>query len=226
MKRILVLSPHADDELLGCGGTLLKLKQQKDINIQLVLMSCFTSFMNHLQCEVTADERYREFIECSSYISTEKPIYLFPKRLEDVSSSKIITEIDYVIRYFKPTTIFIPEPSYHQDHQITYKCGIASCRPTFGHQSIKDIYLYEIPTSIWSGAENIYHPNIYSDITPFVDTKISIFQQIYKSQYSESLREKLSDKGIRSYANYRGIESNFDYAETFMLLKSTNHFGD
>jgi len=28
MKRILVLSPHADDELLGCGGTLLKLKQR------------------------------------------------------------------------------------------------------------------------------------------------------------------------------------------------------
>ena len=25
MKRILVIAPHADDEILGCGGTIAKL---------------------------------------------------------------------------------------------------------------------------------------------------------------------------------------------------------
>ena len=30
MKKVLVLSPHSDDELFGVGGTLLRHKKNKD----------------------------------------------------------------------------------------------------------------------------------------------------------------------------------------------------
>ena len=29
MKNILIIAPHPDDETLGCGGTLLKLRSKK-----------------------------------------------------------------------------------------------------------------------------------------------------------------------------------------------------
>ena len=39
MKKILVIAPHPDDEILGCGGTLLKHKLQDKDQIYCVYVT-------------------------------------------------------------------------------------------------------------------------------------------------------------------------------------------
>ena len=45
MKKILVFAPHPDDETIGCGGTLLKHKENGD-EISCVLATDLRKFKN------------------------------------------------------------------------------------------------------------------------------------------------------------------------------------
>jgi LmbE family N-acetylglucosaminyl deacetylase len=226
MRRILVISPHTDDELFGCGGTLLKLKERGD-QIKLAVMSCTPRFLFHLNRVVSSEEQWAEFANSANILSTESPEWYQTsenKRLEQEPTYEVIRWLDKLIMRFKPTTIFIPEPSYHQEHQIVYKTSIAACRPTYGDRAMQDVLLYEIPTSTWGGPDLIYKPNIYVDIAKQIDSKIDIFKNIYKVQHTEEKRNLLGEKGIRAHARYRGIESSQEYAESFMLIRSTSIF--
>ena len=218
-QKILVISPHTDDELFGCGGTLLGLKENHSIKI--VVMSCSDRYLRHLNRMVSKEEQWEEFKSCASMISNESPVaYPIHNRLEEEHIYKAVGWLDNVIEEYNPTTILIPEPSYHQEHQITYKLSIAACRPTYGKNSLENIMLYEIPTNTWSGVESFYKPNVYVDISNFIDKKIEIFQKTYKIQYTKEKRNKLGEDGIVSHAKYRGIECGQNYSESFMTLKS------
>ena len=46
MKKILVIAPHADDELIGLGGSLLKWKEEGH-SIKIVLVACSDIYMHH-----------------------------------------------------------------------------------------------------------------------------------------------------------------------------------
>ena len=222
MEKILVISPHTDDELFGCGGTLLKMKK-KGHDIKLAVMSCSDRYLSHLGRTVTEDEQWREFVKCAEHISTNKPEkFESTTRLEEVQDFKVVRWLDNLILDYKPSIVFIPEPSYHQEHQIVYRSSIAACRPTFGDRSIESVFLYEIPTSTWSGAQQVFKPNVYVDISDFIDEKLQIFKDVYKIQYTEQKRNLLGEKGIKSHAKYRGIEASQEYTESFMLIKTTS----
>lgn len=222
MNRILVVTPHTDDELFGVGGTLLKIKEKA--TVKLAVMSCSSRFLGHLGRPITEDEQWAEFSECAKHLSDQPPCkYEAKDRLELEPSYKIVRWLDQLIADFSPTTIFIPEPSYHQEHQLVYKSCIAACRPTFGSKSIKNIYLYEIPTSTWVGPDGIYKPNVYVDITDNLEEKIRLFKDVYKLQYTAEKRNMLGERGIRAHAKYRGMEAGHEYSESFMLVRSTNH---
>ncbi len=218
-QKVLVISPHTDDELFGCGGTLLALKENHSVKI--AVMSCTDRYLRHLDRVITKEEQWSEFKRCSSKISNEEPeIYDISHRLEEEPAYKIIGWLDDLISRYDPTTILIPEPSYHQEHQLVYRTAIAACRPTYGKNAIENIILYEIPTNTWSGAESFFKPNMYVDISDNIDEKVKIFKDTYKIQYTKEKRNKLGEEGIVAHAKYRGIESGQDYTEAFMILKT------
>lgn len=217
-RKILLISPHTDDELFGAGGTLLKFKRN-DVRIKLAVMSCSERFLFHYKKTITKNQQLDEFKKCAKYLSTEEPTYFDTGniRLEEVAMYKIIRYLDELLLSYNPDTILIPEPSYHQEHQMVYNACIAAVRPTNANKNIKNVISYEIATSTWSDPNRVFRPNMYVDITDTIKRKIDIFKTCYKLQYTEKARATLSKNGILSHAKYRGTESGLKYAESFCL---------
>ena len=54
-KKVLVIAAHPDDELVGCGGTLLKLKKKKfDLNIVFVADGVLGKLKKNLDKKIIA----------------------------------------------------------------------------------------------------------------------------------------------------------------------------
>ncbi len=65
--------------------------------------------------------------------------------------------------------------------------------------------------------ETSFFPNIFSDISQYLDRKIEIMRE-----YRDEMREHpfpRSEQSIRSLATLRGATANVEYAEGFMLLR-------
>ena len=217
--RILVIAPHADDELIGLGGSLLKWKGIGSKAL-ITLVACSDIYMHHKKKVVKGSVRLQEFAKICEEISSEEYINLGMKdsELDTHPLSQLVSKLDDIIEEFRPTVMIFPEPSYHQDHQYVNRACTASLRPTKGNKP-RLIMTYEIPTSTWSGSSPPFIPNYYVDISNFIDKKISLFNELYISQFTQDSRQKLASQGILDHAKYRGMECGEPYAESFRLLQ-------
>jgi LmbE family N-acetylglucosaminyl deacetylase len=217
--RILVIAPHADDELIGLGGSLLKWKSFGSKTL-ITLVACSDIYMHHKKKVVKGSTRLQEFAEICEEISTEDHINLAMKdsELDTHPLSQLVSQLDKIIEDFRPSVIIFPEPSYHQDHQYVNRACTASLRPTKENRP-RLILTYEIPTSTWSGSAPSFIPNYYVDISNFIERKISLFNEVYISQFTRESRQKLASQGILDHAKYRGMECGKSHAESFRLLQ-------
>lgn len=210
-KRILVIAPHADDEVLGCGGYLLHQKQEgADITI---VVGTIGGIAPHQDKET----RLAEFNAVCDILGAQRTVLFFGKDalMDTIPSYDIISQIDKIVDAFRPDEIFINYRSHHQDHMKMYDCALASCRGREGY-SPKTVVLYEYPFII-SKMESVGGGNMFHDITDCIDEKVGLFM-LYGSQVRKA-PSPLNEDGIRQLAKLRGMECGTEYAEKFYIQK-------
>ncbi len=217
--KILIISPHPDDETLGCGGTFLKHKDMGDKIYWLIITN--VDVENGWDKDIV-DKRQKEIETVSEMYGFEKTFKLdYPTaKLDTMPMQEIIESVSKVIFEIKPEIIYLPNRSdVHTDHQITFKTAY-SCTKNFRYPFIKRILMYEtLSETEFAPAlpENAFIPNVFVDITKYFEKKLEIFK-IYKSEVMEGQSPR-SLKVIEAFNKYRGSQIGEKYAEAFVLLK-------
>ena len=106
----------------------------------------------------------------------------------------------------------------HSDHRIAFQ-AIYSCTKSFRKPFIERILMYETLSEtefVPALSENVFIPNVFVDISNYMDKKLEIMQ-IYKSEIMEGNLPR-SLNAIKMLAAFRGSRIGTDYAEAFMLL--------
>ena len=221
MKKVLVISPHPDDETLGAGGTLLKHKSQGD-KIYWCIVTTIKSGYRGWDLGFSKDavkKRDKEIEQVAKMYNFDDVFRLeFPTmRLDEVNMSELINAFSNVINKVKPNILYIPfYGDAHSDHRIVFD----ALRPffkSFRYPFVKKILMMEIISETDSQFREIFNPNVFVDISDFLERKIEIMK-IYKSEVGEHPFPR-NEQNIRSLACYRGSQCNCRYAESFMLLK-------
>ena len=113
----LIISPHIDDEILGPGGIL-------DKNTHVVYCGYDES---HIPNRPTSVDRLMEAEEVSNYLGHS--FQLLDNHINEYSVTKLIGDIETIINETQPDEIYIPNPSYNQDHKAVYDAAMVATRP-------------------------------------------------------------------------------------------------
>ncbi len=214
--KILIVSPHPDDESLGAGGTLIKLKKSGHKIYWLNITDVKEEYGFSTEFIKKRSEHIKNIINFYKFDGFFN-FQLQPAGLSNLDEGIIISKIRKVFDEVKPEWIIIPgNYDAHSDHRVVYNCCMA-CSKSFRSPYIRKILSMEIISETEFGFQNEkFIPNFFVDITEEFESKLNAIK-IYDTEI-EKFPFPRSFENIESLAIFRG-GGICKYAEAFHIIK-------
>lgn len=206
----LIISPHVDDEILGCGGILNEecFVYYCGINESKWNEETKTDDVEH---RVSVDERFKELQSVASLLGFEYECN-FDSHVNVFSEQEFVPIFEQLVNRLKPERIFLPYAGgYNQDHRAVFNAAFIALRPHDKNFFVKKIFAYEaVHDVLWSHESMELNYFVPIDI----ERKIKAYE-LHKSQ----VRSFRSPDMLRRIAKLRGDMSGCEYAEAFRILR-------
>ena len=219
-KKILVLSPHADDEILGCGGFISKYSRN-NYHINVLILTNANKGAPEIYSSKEIDLIRNESKIANNFIGTKKLFFenLPALNLSNYPIYKIANIINKYILEVNPEIVLIPSANdIHDDHKIIFKAAKVSMRPN-KRSNLKKILSYEVLSETeWNENDKSFNPNYYVSLDKLdINKKINAFLK-YKSQVKKFPHPR-SKEAILNLSKVRGSQVFMKYAEAFKVEK-------
>lgn len=212
--KILVIAPHPDDEVLGCGGTIKKHSNKGD---EVFLCIATKAYVPDWTQEFISN-REKEIVSAGEVLGVKETFFLdLPTvKLDTVPQKKINDLIAECIDKTKPEVIYLPfDGDINRDHKIIFNASMLALRSRFG-SLVKKILCYEVLSETeWGDAP--FAPNLYVDISDVLENKLKAMA-CYKSEAKDYPHPR-SLESIKILAQKRGVEAHLKMAESFVVKR-------
>ncbi len=223
MSKVLTLVAHPDDEVLGCGATLIKHIDNGDE----VRVICLTDGESS-RGELNVQTRLEQFHQAMDFLGIKDFSILNFKdqRLDSYPLQEIVLKVEEIKKIFKPNIIYThSRVDLNQDHKLTNQIALTVFRPT-PQESVSKILSFEIPSSTgWDTQEKNFTPNYYSSCSEAQIAKKIQALSLYKSELRDYPHPR-SAKALWSLSQFRGSSVGVDYAEAFYIERIIEHRGN
>jgi N-acetylglucosamine malate deacetylase 1 len=206
---LLVLTPHADDETLGCGGLLLK-AVQKNKRIKVILYSDNSESINGQDKNDIIDARSSEFKKAMKTLGIQDYVELKTAPKDFINSQSLITATLEIVSGFSPSVILLPSfIDNHEEHKTLNKILLNAL---LKYNIETEIMMFEVWTA--------FTPNTILDISDIINKKIETIS-CYKSQL-KNINYIDSITGLNRYRSITNLQGN-GYAEGFVRLSRNRY---
>lgn len=207
--NVLVIAPHADDETLGCGGTILKHKAVGDrITWLLATGEMVDTWIEQRKAVQIA---YGITCVCSGFA---------PAEMDKYPLGLVVQAFALTFKEFQPDVVYCTHPGdVHSDHRVVFDAAWAAAKPLRGPGPSRFL-TYETPSSTnlaAPGRSLPFQPNVYVDIIDYLKKKLEILE-LYRTELSPFPAPR-SILAVKSLAYWRGASIHVDAAEAFMLMR-------
>jgi len=228
-KTALVLAPHLDDEVFGCGGLIHRMKQSSTRVYVLFMTNGTTQHFgsggsSSGKVRLTEIEKVAAKLKFDDYeIAFEGDQYHL--QLDQLAQRDLVHSIErgsrVSIEAIKPDIVLTPLPNdYNQDHRATFEAAMTALRPAspdYRHLC-STVLGYELPYQQWNISATDSVPSCLVQLSEEnINAKVDALE-LYDSQL-KSTTSPLSVHGVRTLAAFRGLQCGAAFAEAYVPLR-------
>ncbi len=223
-KKLLIISPHPDDEVLGCGGLIKKIKSNGG-KVYVLFLTVGDTDDYRKEGMSSGSERVREIETVAKYLKYDDYHIAFHGnqyhlKLDNIPQLEIMKELEngrLSLNKIKPDIVATPYFSdYNQDHRAATMALFGATRPTPDDQKpLQRVILgYEsVPTAGWwdstAAKMNFYLPLTEKELQAKMKGLELYTSQVRLGNHPRALAS------VQKLAAMRGIESGSSAAEAF-----------